>query len=157
MTLLAAEHVGRFGITPKIALLSYSSFGSSDTPSAGKMREAIEIIRSRAPDLDADGEMNAEAAISEEVRKAIFPKTRLRGEANLLIMPTLDAANIALNLLRGLGDGVTVGPILLGLARPAHILTQTAEVRRIVNMSTLAVVEAQVYEEQTASFRQAAG
>ncbi|MGB8338038.1 MAG: NADP-dependent malic enzyme [Burkholderiales bacterium] len=143
MTIHAAEEVRRFGMTPKVALLSHSSFGSVDTPSSLKMREALVLINKMAPHLEVEGEMHGDAAISEEIRMQVFPNSRLTGRANLLIMPTLDAANISFNLLKVLGDGVTVGPILLGLAKPAHILTPTATVRRIVNMTALAVVDAQ--------------
>ncbi len=143
MTVLAAEEIRRFGITPKVALLSHSNFGTSDQSSAVKMRRALELIARRAPDLEAEGEMHGDAALSEEVRAAVFPRSRLKGEANLLIMPTLDAANIAFNLLKtASADGITIGPILLGCARPAHILTPSATVRRIVNMTALAVVDA---------------
>ncbi|MEY4729104.1 MAG: hypothetical protein RL020_262 [Pseudomonadota bacterium] len=142
-TILAATEVQRFGITPKIALLSHSSFGSVDTPSSLKMREALKLINRMAPQLEVEGEMHGDAAMSEEIRAQVFPNSRLAGRANLLIMPTLDAANISFNLLKVLGDGVTVGPILLGMAKPAHILTPTATVRRIVNMTALAVVDAQ--------------
>ena len=144
-TILAAREVRRFGIEPKIALLSHSNFGSRDVPSATKMREALERLRKMAPDLEVDGEMHGDAALSEQIRNRIFPNSRLKGTANLLVMPTLDAANIAFNLLKQLGDGVSVGPMLLGLARPAHILTSSVTVRGIVNMSALAVVDAQVY------------
>ncbi len=142
-TILAATEVQRFGITPKIALLSHSSFGSVDTPSSIKMREALILIKRLAPQLEVEGEMHGDAAMSEEIRLQVFPNSQLTGRANLLIMPTLDAANISFNLLKVLGDGVTVGPILLGMAKPAHILTPTATVRRIVNMTALAVVDAQ--------------
>lgn len=143
ITLLAAEEVRRFGIVPKIALLSASSFGSVDLPSSSKMREALALIHARAPELDIEGEMHGDAALSEEIRLKVFPRSRLKGEANLLVMPTLDAANIAFNLLKtASGDGVTIGPILLGAARPVHILTPSATVRRIVNMTALAVVDA---------------
>ncbi len=143
MTVLAAEEIRRFGITPKVALLSHSNFGTSDQPSAVKMRQALELIARRAPDLEVEGEMHGDAALSEEVRAEVFPRSRLKGEANLLIMPTLDAANVAFNLLKtASADGITIGPILLGCARPAHILTPSATVRRIVNMTALAVVDA---------------
>jgi malate dehydrogenase (oxaloacetate-decarboxylating)(NADP+) len=143
MTVLAAEEIRRFGIEPKVALLSHSSFGSLDTPSAHKMQDALKLLRERAPELEVEGEMHGDAALSEKLRLQSFPNSRLKGEANLLIMPTLDAANIAFNLLKTVaGDGVTIGPILLGAARPAHILTPTATVRRIVNMTALAVVDA---------------
>jgi malate dehydrogenase (oxaloacetate-decarboxylating)(NADP+) len=142
MTQLAAEELRRFGLEPRVALLSHSSFGTSDAPSAVKMRSALALIRSRMPGLDVEGEMHGDAAISDEVRLAAFPNSRLRGEANLLIMPTLDAANIAFNLLKtASGDGITIGPILLGASKPAHILTPTATVRRIINMTAVAVVD----------------
>src|SRR5689334_3088175 len=142
ITILCAEEIRRFGITPKAALLSHSSFGTSDHPSAVKMRNALQLIRSKARDLEVDGEMHGDAALSETVRMAVFPNSRLKGEANLLIMPTLDAANIAFNLLKvASGAGVTLGPILLGVAKPAHILTPSATVRRIVNMTALTVVD----------------
>jgi malate dehydrogenase (oxaloacetate-decarboxylating)(NADP+) len=143
MTMLAAEVIRRFGITPRVALLSHSSFGAADTPSAVKMRRARELIESVAPNLEVDGEMHGDAAISEEIRRQVFPNSRLKGDANLLMMPTLDAANIAFNLLKtAAGDGITIGPILLGAARPAHIITPSATVRRIVNMTALTVVDA---------------
>ncbi len=144
MTLLAAEEVQRFGITPKVALLSHSSFGSSPSTSAQKMRDALQLISTLAPHLEVEGEMHGDAALSEDLRAEIFPNSRLKGRANLLIAPNLDAANIAFNLLKALGDNVTVGPILLGVAKAVHIMTPTATVRRIVNMSALAVVDAQV-------------
>ncbi|MBY0578074.1 MAG: NADP-dependent malic enzyme [Burkholderiales bacterium] len=139
MTLLAADQVRRFGMTPKVALLSHSNFGSSDTPSPRKMRQALEMVRSIAPDLEIEGEMHSDAALSEEIRYRHFHASKLKGEANLLIMPNLDAANIAFNLLKmESGGGITVGPLLLGAAKPVHILTPTATVRRIVNMTALA-------------------
>ncbi|MCX7893108.1 MAG: NADP-dependent malic enzyme [Burkholderiales bacterium] len=142
MAALAAEKVRQFGITPKAALLSHSSFGTSDSPTAVKMRQALALIESHAPDLEVEGEMHGDAALSEEVRKAIFPNSRLKGEANLLLMPTLDAANIAFNLLKtASGDGVTIGPILLGAAKTVMVLTPSATVRRIVNMTALAVMD----------------
>jgi malate dehydrogenase (oxaloacetate-decarboxylating)(NADP+) len=143
MTLLAAEAVQRFGLTPKVALVSHSSFGTGATLSARKMQAALRLLRAHAPDLEVEGEMQADLAFDEETRVKLFPGSLLKGQANLLIMPTLDAANIALNLFRGVGDGLSVGPILVGAAKPAHILTPTARVRGIVNMSALAVVEAQ--------------
>ena len=143
MTLLAAEEVKRFGLTPKVALLSASNFGSVEIPSAAKMRRALQLITERAPQLEVDGEMHGDAALSEEIRLRVFPRSRLRGEANLLVMPTLDAANIAFNLLKtASGGGVTIGPILLGAARPVHILTPSATVRRIVNMTAVTVAGA---------------
>jgi malate dehydrogenase (oxaloacetate-decarboxylating)(NADP+) len=143
MTLLAADEIKRFGIVPKAALLSASNFGTLNTPSALKMRQARALISERAPDLEIDGEMHGDAALSEEIRLKLFPRSKLRGDANLLIMPTLDAANIAFNLLKtAAAGGVTIGPILLGAARPVHILTPSASVRRVVNMTALAVADA---------------
>jgi malate dehydrogenase (oxaloacetate-decarboxylating)(NADP+) len=143
MTLLAAEEIRRFGITPKVALLSASNFGSIDLPSSRKMRAALALIEARAPELEIEGEMHGDAAISEDIRTKVFPRTRLRGEANLLVMPTMDAANISFNLLKtAAGGGVTIGPMLLGAARAVHILTPSATVRRIVNMTALAVADA---------------
>jgi malate dehydrogenase (oxaloacetate-decarboxylating)(NADP+) len=153
MTLLAAEEVRRFGVVPKVALLSASNFGSLDTPSARKMRAALALISERAPDLQIEGEMHGDAALSEEIRLRVFPRSRLRGEANLLVMPTLDAANISFNLLKtAAGGGVTVGPMLLGAARPVHILTPSASVRRIVNMTALAVADANAPRGQESLF-----
>jgi malate dehydrogenase (oxaloacetate-decarboxylating)(NADP+) len=143
MTLLAVEEIRRFGITPKVALLSHSSFGAANTPTAVKMRRALELIGVLAPDLEVEGEMQGDAALSQEIRERVFPNARLKGGANLLVMPTLDAANIAFNLLKtAAGDGITVGPILLGVARPVNILTPSATVRRIVNMTALTVTDA---------------
>ena len=142
MTLLAAEEVRRFGLTPKVALLSHSSFGSEATPSAAKMRKTFQILSEIAPELEVEGEMHGDAALSEDIRHQVFPNSRLKGSANLLIMPNVDAANIAFNLLKTTsGSNVTVGPILLGAAAPVHILTPSATVRRIVNMTALTVAE----------------
>jgi malate dehydrogenase (oxaloacetate-decarboxylating)(NADP+) len=149
ITLLAAEEIRRFGIVPKAALLSHSSFGSSNSAQACKMRSALALINEREPALEVDGEMHGDAALSVEVRKRVFPDSRLEGEANLLIMPTLDAANIAFNLLKAaVGSGITLGPILLGIAKPAHILTPSATVRRIVNMTALTSVDASVERQR---------
>ncbi len=143
MTVLAAEEIRRFGIVPKVALLSASNFGSVDLPSARKMQQALAILAERAPELEVDGEMHGDTALSGEIRSKVFPNSRLRGEANLLVMPTLDAANISFNLLKvASSENVTIGPILLGAARPVHILTPSATVRRIVNMTALAVADA---------------
>jgi malate dehydrogenase (oxaloacetate-decarboxylating)(NADP+) len=151
MTVLAAEVVRGFGIVPKVALLSHSTFGSSDAPSARKMRAALALILAREPNLEVEGEMHGDSALSGEVRGAAFPSSRLKGDANLLVMPTLEAANISFNLLKtAAGDGITVGPILLGAAAPVHILTPSATVRRLVNMAALAVVEANL-ERHTAA------
>jgi malate dehydrogenase (oxaloacetate-decarboxylating)(NADP+) len=146
MTLMAAEGVRRFGIIPKVALLSHSNFGSHKTDEARKMADALQLIHAQVPELEAEGEMQADAALSESLRQRLFPNSRLQGAANLLIMPNLDAANIAFNLLKMISDSVAIGPILLGLDRPAHILTGAATVRRIVNMIAVAVVDAQTAE-----------
>ena len=153
MTLLAAEEIRRFGIVPKVALLSHSSFGTSDAPSARKMRVALAIINRIAPELEIEGEMHGDAALNETVRNSTFPNSRLKGEANLLIMPTLDAANIAFNLLMtAAGNGITIGPILLGAARPAYIVSPAATVRRLVNMTALLVADANAAREQMRIF-----
>jgi len=153
MTLLAADEVRRFGVRPKVALLSASNFGSIDMPSARKMRDALALIAERAPELEAEGEMHGDAALSEDIRVKVFPRTRMRGEANLLVMPTLDAANISFNLLKtASGGGVTIGPMLLGAARPVHILTPSATVRRIVNMTALVVADANAPRAQESLF-----
>jgi malate dehydrogenase (oxaloacetate-decarboxylating)(NADP+) len=144
MTIMAAEHIRRFGLEPKVALLSHSNFGTHDDPPAQKMRLALARIGAIDPDLEIDGEMHADAALSEEIRTAIFPNSRLKGPANLLVMPTLDAANIAFNMLKVLGEAQPIGPILLGAAKPVHILTPSATPRGIVNISAVAVVDAQV-------------
>jgi malate dehydrogenase (oxaloacetate-decarboxylating)(NADP+) len=143
MTLLAAEEVERFGVKPAVALLSHSSFGSSDAPSAQKMREALDLIRARSPSLMVEGEMRGDSALSKAVRDGELPDARLTKDANLLIMPNMDAANITYNVLRmTAGGGITVGGILLGAARPAHIMTPSSTVRRIVNMTALAAADA---------------
>jgi malate dehydrogenase (oxaloacetate-decarboxylating)(NADP+) len=142
MTLLAAEAVSRFGIVPKAALLSHSNFGSRDSASALKMRSAAAILKRIAPDLESDGEMHGDSALSEELRRRVFPHSALKGEANLLVFPNLDAANIALTAIKTLTDALHVGPILLGTRLPAHILTPSVTSRGIVNMTALAVVEA---------------
>ncbi|MFA5940580.1 MAG: NADP-dependent malic enzyme [Sinimarinibacterium sp.] len=144
ITVMAAEEVRRFGIEPRAALLSHSNFGSSDAPSALKMREVLRLVRERAPELEIDGEMHGDCALDESLRHSILPDSTLSGSANLLVMPNLDAANIAYNLLKtAAGNNVAIGPILLGCARPAHILTASTTVRRIVNMTALTVVDAQ--------------
>jgi malate dehydrogenase (oxaloacetate-decarboxylating)(NADP+) len=149
ITLLAAEEVRRFGITPKAALLSHSNFGSSTHPQARKMQAALALLIAMAPDFEVDGEMHGDAALSGAVRRAVLPDARLKGDANLLIMPTLDAANISFNLLKvAAGSGLTIGPMLLGVARAAHILTPSATVRRIVNMTALTVVDAAVERQR---------
>ena len=143
MTLMAADQVRRFGITPSVALLSHSSFGSSRSPSAQKMRDALELITARAPELAVEGEMRADSALNKSIRDNEFPDSRLTQDANLLIFPNVDAANITYNTLRAAsGNGVTVGGILLGAAKPVHIMTPSSTVRRIFDMTALAVAEA---------------
>jgi malate dehydrogenase (oxaloacetate-decarboxylating)(NADP+) len=143
ITLLAAEEVRRFGVTPRAALLSHSSFGSARTASAAKMREALGLIQTRAPDLEIEGEMQGDAALNKSILDNMFPGASLTAEANLLVMPNLDAANITFNVLKAVaGQGITVGPILLGVAKPVHILESTSTVRRITNMTALTAVEA---------------
>lgn len=144
ITLLAAETVRRFGIEPKVALLSHSNYGSSNSKAACKMRATLEKVRERAPELEIDGEMHGDAALVESIRNERMPDSPLKGSANILIMPNVEAARISYNLLRvSSSEGVTVGPVLMGVAKPVHVLTPIASVRRIVNMVALAVVEAQ--------------
>ncbi|HSC99502.1 MAG TPA: NADP-dependent malic enzyme [Casimicrobiaceae bacterium] len=153
IAMLSADEIRRFGLTPKIALLSHSSFGTSNHASALKMRSALGLIHQQAPELEVEGEMHGDAALSETVRRAAFPNSRLDGDANLLIMPTLDAANISFNLLKvASGGGVTLGPILLGCAKPVHILTPSATVRRIVNMTALTVVDCIIERQAQLSY-----
>ncbi len=145
ITQMAARKVMRFGITPKAALLSHSNFGSSDQPSAVKMRQVLAILREQAPWLEVDGEMHGDVALDAGARKRIMPRNLLEGDANLLVFPNIDAANIAYNLLKtAAGGGIAIGPMLLGVAKPVHILTASATVRRIVNMTALTVAEANV-------------
>ncbi|QCI97958.1 NADP-dependent malic enzyme [Agrobacterium larrymoorei] len=142
MAILAAKEIKRFGITPKIALASHSNFGSRDSESARKMRRALQIVRNAAPELEIDGEMQGGSALSEILRKRAMPNSALSGEANLLVFPNLDAANISLGVVRTMTEGLHVGPILLGTALPAHILSPTVTSRGVVNMAALAVVQA---------------
>ncbi|CAD7045487.1 NADP-dependent malic enzyme [Pseudorhizobium endolithicum] len=142
MTILAAQEIRRFGITPKAALISHSNFGSRNSESAAKMREALALLREQAPDLEVDGEMQGGSALSEPLRKRAMPDSTLTGEANLLVFPNLDAANISLGIVRSMMDALHVGPILLGAAMPAHILSTSVTSRGVVNMAALAVVEA---------------
>ncbi|MDB5396301.1 MAG: dme [Rhodospirillales bacterium] len=144
MTIMAAEQVRRFGLEPKVALVSHSDFGTHDDPPSEKMRRALVEISALAPELEIEGEMAADSALSEEIRKEIFPNSRLKGSANLLVMPTLDAANISFNMLKVLGDAQPIGPILLGAAKPVHILTPSVTARGVVNISAVATVDAQV-------------
>ena len=143
ITVLAAKNIRRFGIEPKVALLSHSNFGSSNRPTAKKMRDAVALIRALDPDLEVDGEMHGDAALSSELREKLIKDSNLSGAANLLVMPSLDAASISYNLVRILADAVAVGPMLLGMNQPAHILAEGVTARGIVNMTAVAVVEAQ--------------
>jgi malate dehydrogenase (oxaloacetate-decarboxylating)(NADP+) len=143
-TLQATYRLKLFGIEPKVALLSHSNYGSHDTPSAAKMRKVREILMARAPKLELDGEMQADTAWDEALRKRMFPGTTLNGRANLFVMPNLDAANIVYNMVRVMTDGVAIGPILMGVDKPAHILTTSSSVRRVVNMTAIAAVDAQI-------------
>jgi len=144
ITLMAAQTVRRFGIEPKVALLSHSSFGSADCPASRKMRQTLALVNQMAPELEIDGEMHGDAALVESIRRDLMPDSPLKGAANILIMPNMEAARISYNLLRvSSSEGVTVGPVLMGVAKPVHILTPVASVRRILNMVALAVVEAQ--------------
>jgi malate dehydrogenase (oxaloacetate-decarboxylating)(NADP+) len=142
MTLLAADAVRGFGITPKAALVSHSNFGASDTDSARKMRRALAMIRERAPTLEIDGEMHADAALVQSIRDAAVPDSKLTGTANLLIMPDLDSANIGFNLVKAAADGLPIGPMLLGMTKPIHVVVPSVTARGIVNLSALAVMQA---------------
>ncbi len=144
MTLLAANQIKGYGITPRIALISHSNFGSHNSPSAQKMRSAFEMIGDRYPELEVEGEMHADAALSDTIRSRIFPNSKLSGPANLLIMPSLDVANVAFNLAKVVGNGLPIGPILMGTKKPAHIVTPSVTVRGLINMCALAAVDAQV-------------
>jgi malate dehydrogenase (oxaloacetate-decarboxylating)(NADP+) len=156
MTVLAAEEIRRFGIEPKAALLSHSDFGSRDTASAAKMRHAAELIARLAPDLECDGEMNADSALSPQLRQRVYPHSRLKGEANLLVFPNLDSANIAMSTVKQMMDALHVGPILLGADMPAHILTPSVTSRGVVNMTALAIVEAAQKAQATLNLDQPA-
>ncbi|WP_407352990.1 NADP-dependent malic enzyme [Luteimonas sp. R10] len=147
-TLQASYRLRLFGIEPKVALLSHSNFGSHDNPSAAKMRRVREILVQRKPDLEVDGEMMADTAWDELLRRRIFPNTTLSGRPNLFVLPNLDAANIAYNMVRVMTDGVALGPILMGISRPAHVMTPTSTPRRVINMTAIAAVEAQIRKTQ---------
>jgi malate dehydrogenase (oxaloacetate-decarboxylating)(NADP+) len=143
ITIMAAEELERFGITPRVGLLSHSNFGTSNSESAQKMRAVLALVQQKAPGLEIDGEMHGDAALDSKLRAKIMPQSTLKGDANLLVMPNIDSANIAYNVLKtAASNGVAVGPVLLGCARPVHILTPSATVRRIVNMTALCVVDA---------------
>ena len=148
MTIMAADAVRNFGVTPKVALLSHSSFGSSNSDSARKMRKALGLLREQAPELEADGEMHADAALVPSLRERMVADSRLDGVANLLIMPTLDAANIAFNLVKAVADGLPVGPILLGMSKPAHVLVPSVTARGIVNIAAVAAQDAQLHGDR---------
>ncbi len=141
-TLLAAEEIRSFGIEPKIAFVSHSNFGASEHESAEKMRQALAILHETMPELEVDGEMHADAALSEKLRNRLFPHSKLTGVANLLVMPSADAANISVTLLKMLGGGVTIGPILMGMSKSAHVVAQAITVRNLVNMSAVAIEHA---------------
>jgi malate dehydrogenase (oxaloacetate-decarboxylating)(NADP+) len=143
-TLQATLRLKLFGIQAKVALLSHSNFGSHDDRHARKMQEALRIVRERVPNLEIEGEMHADTALDPTIRERIFPNSRLEGRANLFVCPNLDAANIGYNLVRVMTDGVAIGPILMGVAKPAHVMTSSATVRRIVNMTAIAAVDAQI-------------
>jgi malate dehydrogenase (oxaloacetate-decarboxylating)(NADP+) len=148
MAVMSATHVRRFGIEPKIALVAHSDFGSHDDRSSRKMREALRLVRERAPGLEIDGEMQADTALSQATRDLVLPGSTLKGEANILVMPNLDSANIAFQMAKVVADALPVGPILIGIAQPAHILTPSVTARGIVNMTAIAVAEAQAEDEQ---------
>ncbi len=150
MTLLAAAEIRAFGLSPKAALLSHSSFGASNSPSARKMRQALGLIRAQDPDLEIDGEMHADAALSQAIRDKAVPHSKLIGTANLLVMPGLDAANIAFNLLKAAADGLPLGPLLLGMSKPVHVVVQSVTARGIVNISAVAALEAQTRRQEAA-------
>jgi len=143
-TMQAVLRLKLFGITPRVALLSHSNFGSHENDSARKMRRVLELVRAKDPRLEIDGEMQADTALNEEIRARIFPNSLLRGRANVFVFPNIDAANIAYNIVRQFTDGVAIGPILMGVSKPAHVLTTASTVRRVVNISALACVEAQI-------------
>jgi malate dehydrogenase (oxaloacetate-decarboxylating)(NADP+) len=143
ITALAAEEMVRFGIRPKAALLSHSNFGTSNQPTAVKMRRTLELLREQTPWLEVDGEMHGDVALDGQQRATVMPHSPLHGDANLLVFPNIDAANIAYNLLRTVAGGnIAIGPVLLGAAKPVHIVTASATVRRIVNLTALTVADA---------------
>jgi malate dehydrogenase (oxaloacetate-decarboxylating)(NADP+) len=149
ITIMAAEEVKRFGIVPKVALLSHSNFGTSNAPSAQKTRDVLALLRERVPKLEVDGEMHGDVALDARARKDVIPESTLDSDANLLVLPNIDAANISYNLLKSAaGNNIAIGPILLGAAKPVHVLTASATVRRIVNMTALLVADAGAYRSQ---------
>jgi malate dehydrogenase (oxaloacetate-decarboxylating)(NADP+) len=143
ITVMAAEEMERFGILPRVALLSHSNFGSANSESSQKMRATLGLVQQKRPDLEIDGEMHGDTALDSKIRNKIMPQSTLKGDANLLVLPNIESANISYNLLKtAAGNGIAIGPVLLGCARPVHILTPSATVRRIVNMTALCVVDA---------------
>ncbi|MDE1151527.1 MAG: NADP-dependent malic enzyme [Micavibrio sp.] len=149
MTIMAAAEVRKFGLEPKVALLSHSDFGSVDRPDSVKMQEALKLIREHAPEIEVEGEMTASAALDESIRQMMFPNSRLKGQANLLIMPNIDAANITFHMMKTLSDGIAVGPLLLGTSQPAHILIPSVTSRGIVNAAAYASASVQLAEQET--------
>ena len=148
-TIAASKQIELFGIKPKVALLSHSNFGSSKAPSASKMQKAVKMLHERVPGLEVDGEMHAEAALNERLRRDLIQDGALNGAANLLVFPSLDAANSALGLVKSIERGLLVGPILLGAALPAHIVTPGVSARGILNMTAIAVKDAQNLEKES--------
>jgi malate dehydrogenase (oxaloacetate-decarboxylating)(NADP+) len=148
ITIMAAEQIKLFGIKPKVALISYSNFGAGVHPQAKKMRLAMEIIRDLAPELEVEGEMHVDAALDEKIRARIFPGNTLKGSANLLVMPSIDVANVALNTIKVLANGQTIGPILMGIKESAHICTPSARPRTLVNLAAIAVSKARLLKQQ---------
>jgi len=152
ITILAAEKVRQFMVEPKVALLSHANFGSNASGTSTKMQAALEIIKELAPELEVDGEMQGDTAVDPSIREKILPTSLLKGRANLLIMPNMDAANISFNLVKSIAEGQSIGPVMLGLNLPAHILTPSSTVRRIVNTTALAVVDAQKRDENERNY-----
>ena len=148
---MASKIVKRFGMVPKVGMLSHSNFGSRNNESAVKMRRAVQIVKERYPDLAVEGEMHADAALSEETRNRVFPNASYTGGANLMVMPTLDAANITYNMVEALGDALTVGRMLMGVDKPAHVVTESTTVRGIVNLCAIAAVDAIDYKANNKS------
>jgi malate dehydrogenase (oxaloacetate-decarboxylating)(NADP+) len=143
ITMMAADEMKRLGFKPKVALLSHSNFGSSNEPSAVKMRQTLALLQQAAPWMEVDGEMHGDVALDGETRRVLMPNSTLQGDANLLVLPNIDAANIAYNLLKtAAGGNIAIGPVLLGAAKPVHVLTASTTVRRIVNMTALTVADA---------------
>ena len=147
MIIMAAKAVRRFGIEPRVALVSHSNFGTTDYPAAEKLRRALSLLYQRHPDFEVDGEMHADAAVNETVRSYTYPASLLKGSANLMIFPNLDSAHVTFSLMKELADGLPVGPMLIGTRAPAHILTSSVTARGLVNMSAVAVVDAQDREK----------